>query len=153
MCKFRIIVSRTRENVPSAPMRKSKPTIFVCGEFAALVGLNSMVMVFFSKSQEASLWLKKSFAVGSFIRAIITCFVIFSRGSVCRHWYLSSSIFLGKATCTYLSLRPIHHRHIHKVALDVPHMNHSGIYWSRVGQNLVEEPRNTGPSNCSNSPL
>jgi hypothetical protein len=47
----------------------------------------SKVATFFSKSQEDSRWLKKSFAVGSFINANMTCLVIFSLGRVCKHCF------------------------------------------------------------------
>jgi hypothetical protein len=47
----------------------------------------SKVATFLLKSHEDSGWLKKSFAVGSFIKANITCFVSFSLGRVCMHCF------------------------------------------------------------------
>jgi hypothetical protein len=47
----------------------------------------SKVATFLSKSHEDSRWLKKGLAVGSFIKANITCFMIFSLGRVCMHFF------------------------------------------------------------------
>jgi hypothetical protein len=102
----------------------------------------SKVATFLSKSHEDSRWLKKGLAVGFFIKANITCFVIFSLGRVCMHFFdqhYYQNVRKNRPDLLVLEGHtPLEYSSGFHCVL---HMDHSGIDGSRVGQDLFEEAR------------